>query len=93
MNWKNIFERVGIRFTRRFPVEVSLPAAEYRFYKDKGDVLLGYSLDVTYSDNKVEHLLFATDEDKLCLVDRRKAFKNACSCYKKVVEKIHKHQR
>lgn len=92
MNWRNILGKVGIKITKKVPVDITIPKPFYQYYKDKGNVLLGYSLQVTYLDSTVEDILFATDEDKFGLVSRRKALKNAADFYKKMVVQIHERQ-
>lgn len=59
------------------PVAVSGPVEVYRDYRDKGRVLLGYEVTVTYKYHGEYKYLFADDEDKLCMVSRAHAYNNA----------------
>ena len=59
------------------PVMVSEPVEVYCDYLDKGHVLLGYEVTVTYKHHGQRKYLFADDEDKMCLVSRAQARKMA----------------
>ena len=59
------------------PVMVSGPVEVYCDYRDKGHVLLGYEVTVTYQHHGERKYLFADDEEKLCMVTCAQARKNA----------------
>ena len=70
------------------PIAVSEPVAIYRDYLDKGHVLLGYEVTVTYKHHGEHKYLFADDEDKLCFVSRAQAKKNAIDFYRNKLKKL-----
>ncbi len=70
------------------PVAVSEPVEIYRDYRDMGHVLLGYEVTVTYKHHGERKYLFADDEDKMCLVSRVKARKNAFDFYREKQKRV-----
>ena len=70
------------------PVAVSEPVTIYRDYRDKGRVLMGYEITVTYKYHGERKYLFFDDEDKLCMVSRAQAYKNAVEFYKEKQQQI-----
>ncbi len=70
------------------PIAVSAPVEVYRDYRDKGHVLLGYEVTVTYKYHGERQYLFADDEEKLCVVTRARARKMAFDFYRKKQQKI-----
>lgn len=70
------------------PVLVSEPVAVYKDYLDKGHVLLGYEVTVTYMHQGERKYLFAHDEDKLGIVTSAQAHKNAVNFYREKLKQI-----
>ena len=70
------------------PVAVSEPVTIYRDYRDKGRVILGYEVTVTYKHHGERNYLFSDDEDKMCIVSRAQAYKNAVDFYHEKLQKI-----
>lgn len=70
------------------PVAVSEPVEVYRDYRDMGRVLLGYEVTVTYKYHGQRKYLFADDEDKMCLVSRAQARKNAFDFYREKQKRV-----
>ncbi len=66
------------------PLTVSFPRPEYRDYRDKGRVLLGYSVRVRYKYHGTRSHLFGYDDDKLFLVSQEQALDNAVAFYEKM---------
>lgn len=94
MNWKDIFrlEKIVNLFDWT-PVAVKAPRPRYEFYKDVGRMLLGYEVEVTYLHHGTEIKLFATDENRLGLVSRKRALMHALSFYSETRNKINNHKR
>ena len=70
------------------PVSVAFPRPEYRTYRDKGHVLLGYTVRVRYKYHGTQSHLFGYDEEKLGLVSQEKALDNAIKFYERMQGKI-----
>ncbi len=87
MAMKNIVNSIKNMFDWT-PVAVSEPIEIYRDYKDKGHVLLGYEVTVTYKYHGERRHLFADDEEKLCMVTRAQARKMAYDFYREKLQKI-----
>lgn len=94
MIWKNLFNLEKIR--QKFdwtPVAVKAPRTRYEFYRDTGKVLLGYEVEVEYLYHGTKTVLFATDEDKLGLVPRRRALLNAVDFYRATRKRISEYKK
>lgn len=70
------------------PVAVAFPRPEYRNYRDKGRVLLGYAVRVRYKYHEPQSHLFGFDEEKLGLVSQEQALDNAFKFYERMQGKI-----
>ena len=70
------------------PVCVTKPVEVYCDYVDKGRVLLGYEVTVTYKHHCEHKRLFAHDEDRFCIVSRAKARKMALDFYNQMKKQI-----
>ncbi|MBR5153200.1 MAG: hypothetical protein IKW57_00160 [Alphaproteobacteria bacterium] len=75
------------------PVAVYKPVAVYQTYRDKGTVLLGYEVRVEYKYHNPRQVFFTHDEEKLCLISRKKALKNAIGFYEQMSKKIQEKQK
>lgn len=94
MNWKNLFSWDALK--RSFdwtPVSVRPPRARYMYYKDIGKMLLGYEVEVEYLYHGNQKRLFAIDEEKLCLISRRRALSNAVAFYKDMKFKVREYKK
>ena len=69
-------------------VSVSEPVAVYRDYLDKGHVLLGYEVTVTYKHHGERKHLFADDEEKMCFITRERARQMAFDFYREKQQQI-----
>ena len=87
MTVKGVFNSVKNWFDWT-PISVSEPVEIYRDYRDMGRVLLGYEVTVTYQHHGERKYLFVHDEDKMCLVSRAQARKNAFDFYQEKREKV-----
>lgn len=94
MNWKNLFslEKIKQQFDWT-PVAVKVPRPRYETYTDVGPMLLGYEVEVEYLYHGNKTHLFPTDEEKLCLVSRRRALANAISFYKDTRAKVTEYKK
>lgn len=92
MNVKSLVAQVKNWFDWT-PVSVSVPSELYCVYRDKGRVLLGYEVRVTYLHHGERCYLFAVDEEKLGLVTRDKACANALKFYREKQKQIKEKQR
>ncbi len=70
------------------PVAVSRPVELYCDYRDKGRVLLGYEVVVTYKHHGQQKYLFSDDEDRMCFVTKARARKIAFDFYKQQLAKV-----
>ena len=70
------------------PMSVSEPVEVFRDYRDKGHVLLGYEVTVTYKYHGERKYLFADDEEKLCFVSRTQARTMAFDFYNQKQKQI-----
>ena len=80
MNFQAVVDKVKNYFDWT-PVAVSEPVEIYCDYRDKGHVLLGYEVTVTYKHHGTQKHLFVDDEERFCLVSRAQARKNALDFY------------
>ena len=69
-------------------MSVSEPVEVFRDYRDKGHVLLGYEVTVTYKYHGERKYLFADDEEKLCFVSRTQAREMAFNFYNQKQKQI-----
>lgn len=87
-----VIETIRRKFDKT-PVAVKVPCPKYKFYRDKGRVLLGYEVEVEYLYQGNQKMLFSTDEDKLGIVPRQRALANAISFYKETKAKIYNYRK
>ena len=92
MNVKDYLIKINTWFNWT-PVAVSKPVEVYQSYFDRGRVLLGYEVQIDYKYHKPRRVFFMHDEEKLCLVSREKALKNATRFYEQMNKKIQEKQR
>ena len=90
MDFSSIFSNVKKWFDWT-PVAVSGPVEIYCDYRDKGHVLLGYEVTVTYKHHGKRKYLFSDDEEKMCLVTRAQAYENAVKFCSEKKKKIKQH--
>ncbi len=91
MNWKDFLNGKICQIKHAFdwtPVAVKAPCRRCEVYKDVGRVLLGYEVEVTYLYHGTKKRLFTTDEDKACIVSRKRALRNAMEFYKTTKERV-----
>lgn len=70
------------------PVFVAFPKPEYRIYRDKGRVLLGYTVRVRYKYHGTQSHLFGYDDEKFHLVSQEQALDNAIKFYERMQGKV-----
>lgn len=80
-----------IKWTKIFDwsiVDVTAPTPLYSEYKDRGKILTGYEVAVTYRYHGTEKCIFGVDNDKFYLASSGYALRRACGFYEHCLRKI-----